>query len=119
MFQRQADGLVDAPDRQHAHRAAGTVDHVHRGRQQVRQAVARYGVGMSAAELHQAIASVIPGFPGYGARQVARQRAVAEFIEVLHAIASDAGFIPANNASVRSASSTSSFCSAKPTCTMT
>ena len=103
-LQRQADRQVDAADGQHAHRTAGAVDHAHAVRQQARDAVARDGVGVAAAKLHEAVAVPRPHLGGDIRRDVARLFAVAVLVDVLHAspcaLASSA-----NSASVRSASS--------------
>ena len=50
------DRHVEPADRQHADRAAGTVDHIDVGRQQVFDAVAADRVGVAAAELHDGVA---------------------------------------------------------------
>ncbi len=84
---RELDRVVDAPDRQHADRAAGTVDHVDVGRQQVLEAVARDRVRVAAAEFHQVVAAPGPCFAGDRAGERARELAVAEFVDVLHAAA--------------------------------
>ena len=110
-FQRQLDRHVDAPDGQHAHRAAGPVHHHHVGRQQVLHAVARDGVGVAAAELHEVVGAAgvrrLRDARGDGARELP----VAELVHVLHAASCDAAS-PAKSSRVFRASSGSSFCSA-------
>jgi hypothetical protein len=84
LLQGQVDRHVHAADGQHADRAAGAMHHAHRGRQQVGQAVARNGMGMAAAELHEAVAAPGPDFGGDAGAEVLRQLAVAEFVDVFH-----------------------------------
>ena len=83
---REFDGVVHAPHRQHADRTAGTVDHPHIGRQQVLQPVAGDGVGVAAAELHEAIVSVGLRLGANFLRDFLRQLAVAIFIDIFHAL---------------------------------
>ena len=103
-LQRQADRQVDAADGQHAHRATRAVDHAHAVGQQPRNAVARNGVGVATAKLHETVAVPWPHLGGNIRRDVARLLAVAILVDVLHAspcaLASSA-----NSARVRSASS--------------
>ena len=56
-------------------------------RQHVLQAVARDGVRVAAAELHQVVAAAGVGLAGDGSGQLPRQLAVAEFVDVLHVMA--------------------------------
>ncbi|SOZ71267.1 protein of unknown function (plasmid) [Cupriavidus taiwanensis] len=130
VFEREPNRQIDAPDRQHANRAAGTVDHPHVFRQEIGHAVAGNRVRMTAAELHEVVAA-----PGLRLRLDAPGNArgdfaVAEFVDIFHCAApgcatdascaspSDWATSP-NSASVRSASSGSITPSAKPTCTIT
>ena len=110
MLERQLNRQVDAPDRQHAHRAARPVHHAHRRRQQVGHTVARDGVRVAAAELHQVVAAAGVDLGGDGRGELVRERAVAKLVDVFHE-ACPAG-AAANSASVRSASSGSSRASA-------
>jgi hypothetical protein len=80
------DRHVDAADRQHADRAARAVDHAHVRRQQFAHAVARNGVRVAAAELHEAVLAVAAiGFGAQALGDLAGDVAVAEFVDVFHA----------------------------------
>ena len=74
-------------DRQHADRAAGAVDHIDVGRQQVFDAVAADGVGVAAAEFHDGIAAGGIGLGRDGGGDPGREGAVAVLIDVFHAAA--------------------------------
>jgi hypothetical protein len=123
--------LVDAADRQDADGAAGTVDHPHVLRQEIDDAVAEDRMRMAAAELHQVVGARRIGGGSDVGGDVARQRAIAEFVDVADAHGSNPGCAAAgeglssrtpasaNRASVASASSGDSFDSAKPTWRMT
>ena len=111
----EPDGVVDAPDRKHADRATRTVDHAQIGGQQVLDAIAREGVCMAAAELHEGIGAVGPDLGRDGGGDGAGEHAVAVFVDVFHAGASataHSATASASNASVRSASAASIFASA-------
>ena len=106
--QRQADGLVDAPDRQHADRAARAVDHPHVVRQQVGDAVARNRVRVTAAEFHEMVAARRIRLAPDGGGEFPGRIAVAEFVDVLHQWTLGTSFASssaANSASVLAASS--------------
>ena len=101
------DRHVEPADRQHADRAAGAVDHIDVGRQQVFDAVAADGVGVAAAELHDGVAAGGIGLRRDGGGDPGRQGAVAVLIDVFHAAAPASRIV--SSASVRSASAGSSF----------
>ncbi len=113
-LERESDRRVHAPDRQHAHRAARAVDHAQVGGQQPLDTVARDGVGMAAAELHEVVAAVGPDRGAQCPGEPARQSSVAEFVDVFHGVAASRAMPPisAKSSRVRRASSSSSFCSA-------
>ena len=87
----QRNGHVDAPDRQHAHRAAGAVDHAHLCRQQVGDTVARDRVGVAAAELHEGVIARRLDLGADGGGEPLCQRAVAELVDVFHSAAPTPG----------------------------
>ena len=103
-LQRQADRQVDAADGQHAHRAAGAVDHAHAVRQKTLDAIALHRMGMPATEFHETVVTPGPYLGSDAGCDVARQFTIAVLGYVLHAppcvLASSA-----NSARVRSASS--------------
>ena len=112
MLFHQRDGIVDAPDRQHADRATGAVHELHIGRHQVLHAVTENRVGVSAAEFHEMVAAIrFDGFPDRG-RQLMRQIVLAEFLDVFHAGSPAVSPASANSRKVRSASSSLSLLSA-------
>ena len=81
----KGNGVVDARHGQDADRAARTMDEADIGRHQVRDAIAEDGVGVAAAELHQAVVPV-RAYRGSDRRgQSAGQVLVAELVDVLHA----------------------------------
>ena len=82
--QRQANGQVDAANRQHTHRATRAVDHAHIGRQHAADAVARNGVRVAAAELHEVVGHIRPSLSGNGVGNTPGGGTVAEFINVFH-----------------------------------
>ncbi|MNP32748.1 hypothetical protein D3C76_1259480 [compost metagenome] len=86
---RQLDGLIDALFGHDADRAAGTVDKLDAGRQQLEQAVLHDGVGMAAAHLHhpQRFGQIFGQFGnlrGEGADDVGLTKALKEIIEGQH-----------------------------------
>ena len=84
VFRREAQGHVEAADRQHAHGAARAVDQVDVGRQQVGYAVAEDGMRVTPAELHEAVAAAGADLGGDGLGQAAGALAVAELVNVFH-----------------------------------
>ena len=113
----ERDRHVDAADRQHADRAARAVDHAHIGGQQVVDAVARDGMGVAAAELHEAVAGLRPDLGGDLRGEGFGDAAVAVFVDIFHGMASSTSGTPTPppsriSASVRSASSGSMRASA-------
>ena len=87
--------------------------HLHIGGQQILDAVARDGVGVTAAKFHELVVATGDRFFGDRGGDRARQGAVAVFVDVLHAAAASLAERPGTAASrmrarVRSASSGSS-----------
>jgi hypothetical protein len=64
------------------------VDHPHIPRQQILQPVARDGVGVAAAELHEAIALFRLRLGANRGGDLFRDSAVAIFIDIFHALKS-------------------------------
>jgi hypothetical protein len=83
----ERDAVVDAPHRDHAHRAAGPVDELDVGRQQVVEAVLVDRVRVPAAHLHDLVVATRLDDREDLAGQCAAELGVAELVDVLHAIA--------------------------------
>ena len=83
-FANEANRHVYAADWQHANRTAGTVNHAHVTWQKIRNAVARDGVRVPAAELHEMIVAIAARVLPNGRRQTSGQVAVTELVDEPH-----------------------------------
>jgi hypothetical protein len=84
----QLDGRVQARHRKNANGASGAVHQAHVLWQQILDAVAKDGMGVAAAELHEMVFS---GGIDFGANQLRERRrgaAVTEAVDVAHAVSS-------------------------------
>ncbi len=81
---RHREAIVDPAHRQHAHRAAGAVYQLDIGRQQILQAEAVDGVGVSPAHFHEAIVPAGIGEPTDFLSGFADYLGRTEFVDVFH-----------------------------------
>ena len=120
----QGNGLIDPADGQHTDRTTGAMDQRQPVGQQVLQAVARQGVRVAAAKLHQTHGAIEWHGLGNGVCQPLGQGAVPEGVQ---GVVRGSGFDHVrasccsccNSARVAWASASSMTCRAKPTWTMT